>query len=188
MIHAHGPLRIQQDDMTTTYEGMFLVDNDLVRADWAGTKSMVTGLLEKHGATIRSARRWDERALAYPIKGRRRGTYILVYSDMPGGNIEALKRELEITDGVLRYLILRAEEVPAEETELAQAETSADFELPAVPDDDEGEYAPVQNVSEEDAEEDEGEGESKDEAKSDSEKKDEPVKAAAGASGEEANN
>lgn len=176
--------------MTNIYEGMFLVDNDLVRADWANTKSMVTGLLEKHGGTVRSARRWDERALAYPIKGRRRGTYVLVYADMPGDGVESLKRDLEITDGVLRYLILRADEVPAEELELATAESSADFELPAVPADDEGEYAPVQNVPEEETEEGEsGEGESKDASSTDGDKKkDEPVKAAAAAGGEEASN
>jgi len=162
--------------MTYTYEGMFLVDNDLVRADWAAVKSLVTGLLEKHGGTVRSVRRWDERALAYPIKGRRRGTYMLAYADLPGESMEALKRDLEITDAVLRYLILRADEVPAEEQELAQVESSADFELPAVPDDDEGEYAPVQNVeATEDEESEEGEDASGEESK----KKEEPVEAAA---------
>jgi small subunit ribosomal protein S6 len=140
--------------MTNTYEGMFLVDNDLVRADWAGTKSMVTGLLEKHGGTVRSARRWDERALAYPIRGRRRGTFILTFSELPGDRIEALKRDLEITDGVLRYLILRADEVPAEELEFTAAESSAEFELPEVPTDDEGYYSPLQNLDEEDMEDD----------------------------------
>lgn len=138
--------------MTNTYEGMFLVDNDLVRADWAGTKSIVTGLLEKHGGTVRSARRWDERALAYPIRGRRRGTYILSYAELPGENIEALKRDLEITDGVLRYMILRADEIPAEELELTAAESSAEFELPEVPSDEEGHYSPVQNLDEDELE------------------------------------
>lgn len=161
--------------MTYAYEGMFLVDNDLVRADWAAVKSLVTGLLEKHGGSVRSARRWDERALAYPIKGRRRGTYMLVHVDLPGDAMEALKRDLEITDGVLRYLILRADEVPTEELELAQAESSDDFEMPVVPADDEGEYAPVQNVE---ATEDEESEEGKDESSEES-KKEEPVKAAA---------
>ena len=165
--------------MTYTYEGMFLVDNDLVRADWAAVKSLVTGLLEKHGGTVRSARRWDERALAYPVKGRRRGTFMLVYVDLPGDAMETLKRDLEITDGVLRYLILRADEVPAEELELAQAESGADFELPAVPADDEGEYAPVQNVASEDEESEEG-AEAKDAKEGEEPKKEEPVQAAAG--------
>jgi small subunit ribosomal protein S6 len=32
---------------------------------------------------ILSSRRWDERRLAYPIKGQNRGTYLLVYFSRP---------------------------------------------------------------------------------------------------------
>lgn len=173
--------------MTYTYEGMFLVDNDLVRADWAAVKSLVTGLLEKHGGTVRSARRWDERALAYPVKGRRRGTYMLVYVDLPGDAMETLKRDLEITDGVLRYLILRADEVPAEELELTQAESSDGFELPAVPADDEGEYAPVQNVAEEEESEEGAESAEGTQAKEGDEPEKDEAQTATAAAGEESN-
>ena len=50
------------------YEGMFLIDNDTVRAGWASAKAVVTDLIAKHGGSVSSARRWDERRLAYPIR------------------------------------------------------------------------------------------------------------------------
>ena len=115
---------------------MFLIDNDLVRADWAAAKAIVTDLLEKHGATVQSARRWDERALAYPIKGRRRATYLLVYYGMEGDGIPGFQRDLEIQDGVLRYLNLRVEALPEGEDELSKAELADDFTVPEPPADD----------------------------------------------------
>ena len=47
--------------MSQIYEGMFLLDNDLVREGWDGAKSTVTAALEKHGGKVHTARRWDER-------------------------------------------------------------------------------------------------------------------------------
>lgn len=122
--------------MSRTYEGMFLIDNDAVRAGWPRAKALVTGLVEKHGGTVRAARRWGERALAYPIQRRRRGTYLLAYYEIPGSSIPSLTRDLEISDSVLRYLLTKVEEVPAKELELALAEEAPDFVIPEPPADD----------------------------------------------------
>lgn len=138
------------------YEGMFVIDNDLVREDWQAAKSLVTGTLEKHGATVHTARRWDERALAYPIKGRRRATYLLTYFEIEGDRNNDIARDLEITDGVLRYLVTSAAAVPEGEVEASQAEQADDFQLPPPPPDSAGRYSPLQGDVEED-EESEGE-------------------------------
>ena len=118
------------------YEGMFLIDNDVVRAGWREAKSAVTKLVAKHGGEIRSCRRWDERRLAYPIKRRRRATYLLTYCDLPSTALAPLNRDLEINEVVLRHLLLRADELPAQELELTAAEDSKDFVLPEPPPDD----------------------------------------------------
>ena len=142
--------------MAYIYEGMFLIDNDLVRSGWESAKGVVTGLLEKHGATVHTARRWDERALAYPIKGKRRATYLLTYFEFDGSQMPMLNRDLEITDGVLRYINLRRDEVPATEREAAGKETEADFVVPEPPADDAGSYRPIQDGSEDEEESEEG--------------------------------
>src|SRR5262245_20374437 len=60
------------DDMSRIYEIMYLLDNNAVRAGWNEAKAAATGLITKHGGKVLSARRWDERKLAYSIKQRRR--------------------------------------------------------------------------------------------------------------------
>jgi small subunit ribosomal protein S6 len=115
---------------------MFLIDNDLVRAGWSGAKGVVTDLIAKHGGSVLTARRWAERKLAYPVRHRRRGTYLLCYYEMPVQGISGLVRELDISESVLRYLLLAAEEVPEKERELAQLEQASDFIVPEPPPDD----------------------------------------------------
>lgn len=122
--------------MAQIYEGMFLLDNAAVREDWNAAKSIVTGTLEKHGATVMTARRWDERRLAYPIKKKNRATFLLTYFQIPGENIPAMRRDFELNDSVLRSLELAVDEVPEGETELHSQEQTAEFHVPTPPDDD----------------------------------------------------
>lgn len=122
--------------MTTVYEGMFLLDNQAVREDWKQAKAMVTGTIEKHGGKILTARRWDERRLAYPVKGRKRATYVITYYELPGEAMQATRREFDLSESVLRYLWLAVDEVPEDERALAEAEEADDFTVPEPPDDD----------------------------------------------------
>ena len=116
--------------MSQTYEIMFLLDNDAVRAGWKEVKASMTGLIEKHGGKALAARRWDERRLAYPIEHRRRGTYLLAHAEIPGPSVANLRRELDLTESVLRYLILSVDSVPPQELALTKAESAADFHTP----------------------------------------------------------
>ena len=140
------------------YEGMFLLDNQAVRADWRKAKSLVTDTLEKHGARVNTARRWDERKLAYEIKGRMRGTYLLSYYEVGTEGIVGLRRDLELSEQVLRYLMLRVDEVPAGEQALHEAELDESFEIPLPPEDDAPEEvatAPAEEESSDDRDEEE---------------------------------
>ena len=98
------------------YEGMFLLDSGRAGKDWDGARSDVEALLAKHGAGIRVAGRWDERKLAYEIKGQRRATYMLVYFVAPPEAITGIRRDCELSDLVLRNMILaRPEGYPVPE-------------------------------------------------------------------------
>jgi small subunit ribosomal protein S6 len=124
---------------------MILLDNAVVREDWKKAKSVINDAVEKHGGKVSSSRRWDERRLAYPIKNKNRATYVLCYLDIPGANLPALRRELELSDRILRYLLLRVDEIPAAELELTSAEEVEGFTVPPPPADDIVEpEAPVQ--------------------------------------------
>jgi small subunit ribosomal protein S6 len=122
--------------MSRLYEMMFVIDNNAVRAGWTEAKASVASLVQKHGGKLRTSRRWGERRLAYPIKRRRRGTYLLAYGEMEPLEVAGLRRELDLSETVLRYLVLSSEEVPAEELELTAAESEASFQVPEPPSDD----------------------------------------------------
>lgn len=94
----------------SVYEGMFILDPAKYSRDPAGSAQQINDLLAQHGGTVLAARLWDERKLAYPIKGHKKGVYWLVYFRMPGGNLTALERQCEITDDIIRKLVLKVDD------------------------------------------------------------------------------
>lgn len=140
--------------MTQIYEGMFLLDNEFVRADWKRAKQLVTGTLEKHGAKVLAARRWDERRLAYPIQRRQRATYLLAYYEVGGDAVATIRRDLDLSEQILRFLVTSTECVPAEEYQLSELENSPDFMPPPPPQDDASELEEQELVEVEVDEED----------------------------------
>jgi small subunit ribosomal protein S6 len=93
------------------YEGMFLVDTALAASDWDGTLAMIRRLLEKNEAEILSLRKWEERRLAYDIQGKGRGTYLLSYFKCDGGKLTDIERDVQLSEKVMRVLILKADKV-----------------------------------------------------------------------------
>jgi small subunit ribosomal protein S6 len=88
---------------------MFILDASKYSRDPAGMSQQVVDLIQQHGGTVLASRLWDERKLAYPIKGHKKGVYWLTYFRMPSGNLVALERQCEITDDILRKLVLKVE-------------------------------------------------------------------------------
>lgn len=91
------------------YEAMFLVDSAEATADWDGINAVIRNILERAGAEIVSIRKWDDRKLAYEIGGKSRGTYILCYFRADGGRIWEIERDVQLSERIMRGLILSAE-------------------------------------------------------------------------------
>jgi len=91
------------------YEGMFLVDSALATADWDGILAAVRTILERAGADLVSMKKWDERKLAYTIRSKTRGTYILTYFRAEGPRISQIERDVRLSEKIMRALILRAD-------------------------------------------------------------------------------
>lgn len=99
------------------YEGMFLVDSSQAGTDWDGIIAAIRTIFEKAGAEIESIRKWDDRRLAYEIKGKSRGTYILSYFRADGGRIQDIERSVQLSEKIMRVLILSAERLRPEDIE-----------------------------------------------------------------------
>ncbi|MFW6163667.1 MAG: 30S ribosomal protein S6 [Planctomycetota bacterium] len=89
------------------YEGMFVLDDKRANENWDGVTKEVRGILEKYGAKIFKFERWDERRLAYRIKGRSRGVYLLTGFVAKGRAIQDIERDCKLNDHILRVLIIR---------------------------------------------------------------------------------
>jgi len=89
------------------YEGMFLIDSSRAARDWDGVVEHVKDILTRNGAEIVECKKWAERRLAYEIKHHKRGVYLLVHFDAPGPAIGRIRRECELSEILLRTLIVR---------------------------------------------------------------------------------
>lgn len=108
------------------YEATLILDNREVKKGWRTLKGRLKDLLSRHGCTVVTARRWEDRKLAYEIKKQKRGTYFLSYleHENPGETLFELDRDLLLQDFVLRHLILKVDAVPEGEAELTEKEDS----------------------------------------------------------------
>jgi len=96
---------------------MFLIDSSKAGADWDGIMAAIRTILEKAGAEIDSIKKWDDRRLAYEIKGKSRGTYILSYFRADGGRIQDIEKSVQLSEKIMRVLILSAEQLRPEDIE-----------------------------------------------------------------------
>jgi small subunit ribosomal protein S6 len=58
------------------------------------------------GGTIEDVARWGKRKLAYPIKKKESGNYVVVTFKSGAEHLEELERGLKLDEQVLRYLII----------------------------------------------------------------------------------
>ncbi len=89
------------------YEGMFILDSNRYARDAAGTVSQIPTTIEQFGGAMLASRLWEERRLAYPIKGHRKGTYWLTYFRLDGKQLDELTRRFQLNEGILRSLLLK---------------------------------------------------------------------------------
>lgn len=101
------------------YEGLFLVDSALAAAQWDELMGMIRKILDRAGADVVSLKKWDERKLAYEVKGKERGTYILVYFHCDPTRISGIERDVRLSEQLLRVMILRTDRMSREDMEKA---------------------------------------------------------------------
>lgn len=93
-----------------SYEGFFIFDSNRYGRDQAGVSSQIEKIVTKLGGEMLVSRLWEERRLAYPINGQRKGAYWLSYFKLESTQLPALNRELELSESILRSLIIKVDE------------------------------------------------------------------------------
>ena len=99
------------------YEGMFLVDSALAAQDWQKILDEVQRILDRAGAEVISLKKWDERRMCHDIRGKSRGTYILVYFNCETEKVNGIERDVQLSELVMRSLVLRTDKMSTEDIE-----------------------------------------------------------------------
>jgi small subunit ribosomal protein S6 len=92
---------------SAVYEGLFILDSNRFARDRDGLAREVEGFIEAAGGEVLVSRLWEERRLAFPIKGQRKGAYWLTYFRLPTPQLTGLTRQCEISDSILRQLFVK---------------------------------------------------------------------------------
>jgi len=106
--------------ITQSYEAVYIVDATLGDEQIAAITAKYRQIVENGGGTVEKVDQWERRRLAYEIKGRTEGIYIVMqFQAKP--NVEAeLRRIFQISEDQIRFLIVRRDEedstAPAAET------------------------------------------------------------------------
>jgi ribosomal protein S6 len=96
------------------YEGMFLFDPSVL-TDWESIQAELTRLFERAEARVIACGKWDERRLAYEIRGVRRGVYALTYFETDASKVVGLERDAGLSEGILRCLVVRVDHLTEDE-------------------------------------------------------------------------
>lgn len=102
------------------YEAMFLFDPTFA-GSFENCEAEIKRIIDRAEGEIVFLRKWEERRLAYKLKGRKRGVYVLTYFKAPPSKISGLERDAMLSENILRILVVRADGMTPELMEKAAA-------------------------------------------------------------------
>ena len=94
------------ENVINKYETIFVIDASLAEDEINALTEKFKSLIEANG-TIDSVDVWGKRRLAYPIDYKTEGYYVLVNFESQAEFIAELERVYNITDGILRTIVVR---------------------------------------------------------------------------------
>lgn len=107
---------------THFYEAMVLFPQS-AGSDLQGCADHIRDILQRGGAELLALAKWDERRLAYDVKGNKRGIYFLAYFRCATSAMAGIERDLRLSERVLRSLVVRAEHLTEEAMRASDGQT-----------------------------------------------------------------
>lgn len=92
------------------YELMYIIDTSLEEASRKELVERISNLIVENGGTVEKVDEWGKRRLAYPINYKNEGYYVLVNFEAGSDLPKEIERVLQISDDVLRTLIVKIEQ------------------------------------------------------------------------------
>jgi small subunit ribosomal protein S6 len=81
-----------------------------LEVDLTKAEDKVTKIFTANGGKVTATDNWGKKKLLYPIKGNDHAVYVFYTVDLPNEGVSKVETTLNITDEVIRYLIVRQDE------------------------------------------------------------------------------
>ena len=91
------------------YDGMFILEAGRYSRDPEGVSGQIAKVIKDEGGEILVTRLWEERRLAYPIKGQRKGVYWLTYFRLESDKLAAVRQKFRLSESILRMLFVKVD-------------------------------------------------------------------------------
>jgi len=93
--------------MKRAYEVIVVVRLDIEEGAVNNTIDQVKNWIETDEGKVQKVDRWGRRKLAYEIEKQREGYYVLMDAEMESRGLDELERNMNLSQNLLRYLIVR---------------------------------------------------------------------------------
>ncbi len=116
------------------YETVIVTTAKLGEEGNAALVERFKSLIERHGGTVQSVDDWGKRRFAYPIQKQTEGYYTLINFEGDPEFTAELDRRYQITDGILRTLIVKRDprHLTVQKPQKAEEKDNIDVEAIAV--------------------------------------------------------
>ena len=135
------------------YETFFIIDPDLTEEAYNLTGEKLKGIVNANGGTVLTFVPWGKKKLAYPVKKRSQGLYVLMEYGGGAELVAELERNMRLDERVLKFITVKLEDrfdpekeeastivpppVDEEEGEMTESEAGAMDEYEATDEEDE---------------------------------------------------
>jgi len=99
------------------YETIFILNPDLDEEQAQSTIEKVKGIITQTNGEILKVEDWGKRKLAYLVKKKDKGHYVLIHFSGSPALLSELERNFRVMDAVIKYQSVRLDERHASSTE-----------------------------------------------------------------------
>jgi len=89
---------------------MYIVRPELDEEAVQQASDRVSQLVESNGGQVHKVTPWGKRRLAFTVKDRREGYYVVADVDLDHARVQEIERLLKISDTVFRHMLVRQPE------------------------------------------------------------------------------
>ncbi len=113
------------------YELTYIV-RPLEEANLTATSERVNTIVRNAGGELVARNDWGRRRLAYPIRKINDGYYTTLFLNLPGTAVRGIERSLQLSEDILRYLVVRVDTFRLPTTPATETPAAAES-VPAAP-------------------------------------------------------